>query len=239
MMTADFILSELTSAGTEEKAKHLSRFFKTGKGEYGEGDCFLGVIVPMTRSIAKANLQTPFEELQKLLDSKWHEARLCSLLILVERTKKKKLCSEEERERIFQFYLKNARRCNNWDLVDLSCPQLVGQYLLSRGDQSWLFQLAESDNLWEQRIAIVSTIAFIRQGLFDETFHLAKQLMNHPHDLIHKATGWMLREVGKQDKAALTEFLETYATRLPRTTLRYAIEKYPEPERLYFLNKKE
>ena len=116
---------------------------------------------------------------------------------------------------------------------------MVGQYLLSRGDRSWLFQLAESDNLWEQRIAIVSTIAFIRQGFFDETFHLAKQLMNHPHDLIHKATGWMLREVGKQDKAALTEFLETYATRLPRTTLRYAIEKYPEPERLYFLNKKE
>lgn len=238
-MAADFILSELVSAGTKEKAEHLRRFFKTGKGQYGEGDCFLGVTVPMTRAVAKANMQTPFDELQKLLDSKWHEVRLCALLILVERSKRKKLCNDEEQEKIFQFYLKNMRRCNNWDLVDLSCPQLVGNHLLNKGDRSMLYKLAESDNLWEQRIAIVSTIAFIRKGSFEDTLHLAKLLMNHSHDLIHKAIGWMLREVGKQDKSILTCFLETYAPRLPRTALRYAIEKFPEQERSYFLHKKE
>ena len=237
MIYADSILSDLQSVGTEEKAKHLSRFFKTGKGEYGEGDHFLGVVVPATRAIAKANLQISFDELQKLLDSPWHEARLCALLILVERSQKKKI-SEEEREKIFRFYIDNIRKCNNWDLVDLSCPQLLGQYLLANGNYSLLYKLADSNNLWEQRIAIVSTIAFIRKNIFEETFNLAILLMNHPHDLIHKAIGWMLREIGKKDQAALTSFLETYATRLPRTALRYAIERYPEHERLYFLKKK-
>ena len=161
MQTASFILDELRSVASTEKAAHLSRFFKTGPGEYGEGDSFLGIPVPLTRNIAKANLETPLEELQILLHSPWHEARLCALLILAERFKKRKT-TDEERTIIYQFYLKNTRRCNNWDLVDLSCPTLVGGYLLHQTDHSLLYRLAESDNLWEQRIAIVSTITLIR-----------------------------------------------------------------------------
>ena len=235
-MTADQILSELRAAGTPEKAAHLSRFFKIGPGQYGEGDRFLGVVVPQTRRIAKANIATSFLELQRLLDSPWHEARLCALLILVYRFKAKQT-SEAERTEIFQFYVRNARRCNNWDLVDLTCRDVVGEYLVDK-DRALLYRLAASENLWEQRIAIVSTWAFIRRSDYADTLALAKFLMTHTHDLIHKSVGWMLREVGKKDRKTLTGFLETYATRLPRTTLRYAIEHYPEEERQYFLKKK-
>ena len=213
ILTASFILDELQSVASTEKAAHLSRFFKTGPGEYGEGDSFLGIHSP------------------------WHEARLCALLILVERFKKRKT-TDEERTIIYQFYLKNTRRCNNWDLVDLSCPTLVGGYLLHQTDHSLLYRLAESDNLWEQRIAIVSTITLIRHDQFADTLALSKQLMNHKHDLMHKAVGWMLREIGKRDRNVLTDFLDEYATRLPRTALRYAIEHYPEEERQAFLRKK-
>ena len=237
MQTASFILDELQSVASTEKAAHLNRFFKTGPGEYGEGDSFLGIPVPLTRNIAKANLETPLEELQILLHSPWHEARLCALLILVERFKKRKT-TDEERTIIYQFYLKNTRRCNNWDLVDLSCPTLVGGYLLHQTDHSLLYRLAESDNLWEQRIAIVSTYAFIRRSDFADTLALAEKLMTHKHDLIHKAIGWMLREIGKRDRSVLTAFLEQHASHLPRTTLRYAIEHYTEAERQYFLKKK-
>ena len=235
-MTAAFILSELQSVGTPEKAVHLSRFFKTGPGQYGEGDQFLGVVVPQTRSIAKANKATPFDELQLLLDSPWHEARLCALLILVYRFQDRK-AMPEEREAIFRFYLKNMRRCNNWDLVDLTCRDIVGEYLVDK-DRSLLYRLAESENLWEQRISIVSTWAFIRRNDFGDTLELSERLIGHKHDLMHKAVGWMLREVGKQERQTLTDFLERNATRLPRTALRYAIEHYPEPERQYFLKKK-
>lgn len=235
-MTAAFILSELQSVGTPEKAVHLSRFFKTGPGQYGEGDQFLGVVVPQTRSIAKANKATPFDELQLLLDSPWHEARLCALLILVYRFQDRK-AMPEEREAIFRFYLKNMRRCNNWDLVDLTCRDIVGEYLVDK-DRSLLYRLAESENLWEQRISIVSTWAFIRRNDFGDTLELSERLIGHKHDLMHKAVGWMLREVGKKERQTLTDFLERNATRLPRTALRYAIEHYPEPERQYFLKKK-
>lgn len=235
-MTAAFILSELQSVGTPEKAVHLSRFFKTGPGQYGEGDQFLGVVVPQTRSIAKANKATPFDELQLLLDSPWHEARLCALLILVYRFQDRKVMPEE-REAIFRFYLKNMRRCNNWDLVDLTCRDIVGEYLVDK-DRSLLYRLAESENLWEQRISIVSTWAFIRRNDFGDTLELSERLIDHKHDLMHKAVGWMLREVGKKERQTLTDFLERNATRLPRTALRYAIEHYPEPERQYFLKKK-
>ena len=237
MKTASFIIDELQSVASTEKATHLSRFFKTGPGEYGEGDRFLGIPVPLTRNIAKANIDTPLEELQILLHSPWHEARLCALLILVERFKKKKT-TDEERCNIYQFYLKNTRHCNNWDLVDLSCPTIVGGYLLHQPDRSLLYRLAESDNLWEQRIAIVSTIALIRHDQFDDTLALSRKLMNHKHDLMHKAVGWMLREIGKRNRDVLSEFLDEYATRLPRTALRYAIEHYPEEERQDFLRKK-
>ncbi len=235
-MTADFILSELRSVGSAEKAVHLSRFFKTAPGQYGEGDLFLGVVVPQTRSIAKENQTVPLEELQKLLDSPWHEARLCALLILVLRYKDRKT-TQEDRDNIYRFYLKNTRRCNNWDLVDLSCRDIVGEYLVDK-DRSPLYRLAESDNLWEQRIAVVSTWAFIRRSDFTDILTLAEYFITHKHDLMHKAVGWMLREVGKRDRDTLTDFLERFATRLPRTSLRYAIEHYPEDQRQYFLKMK-
>lgn len=235
-MTADFILSELRSIGSAEKAVHLSRFFKTAPGQYGEGDLFLGVVVPQTRSIAKENKTTSLEELQKLLDSPWHEARLCALLILVLRYKDRKT-TLEDRDNIYRFYLKNTHRCNNWDLVDLSCRDIVGEYLVDK-DRSPLYRLAESDNLWEQRIAVVSTWTFIRRSDFTDVLTLAEYFITHKHDLMHKAVGWMLREVGKRDRDTLTDFLERFATRLPRTSLRYAIEHYPEDQRQYFLKMK-
>ena len=234
-MNADFIIKELQSVGTPEKAAILQRFFKTGPGQYGEGDVFLGVVVPHTRSIAKANLGTSMEEIAKLLQSKYHEARMCALLILVERFRK---APEKEREVIFAFYLANTSYINNWDLVDLTAPTIVGEYLLDK-DRAILYKLAESAGLWEQRIAMVSTYAFIRKNDFSDTFALSKRLFSHKHDLMHKAVGWMLRETGKRNRKALTDFLEEYATNMPRTALRYAIEHYPEPERQYFLKKKQ
>lgn len=233
-MTAAFVLNELLSMANQEKALFLQRFFKTGPGQYAEGDVFLGLIVPLTRSIAKANIQTPLAELQVLMDSEYHEARLCALLIIVEQFKKASLA---EREVLYEFYLKNARRINNWDLVDVTCPHVIGAYLLDK-DRSRLYELAASDNLWEQRIAMVSTVTFIRHREYTDTLALAEQLITHTHDLMHKAVGWMLREVGKKDRDTLTDFLEAYATRLPRTSLRYAIEHYPEEQRQYFLKKK-
>jgi len=233
-MNADFILEELQSVGTPEKAAILQRFFKTGPGQYGEGDVFIGVVVPHTRSIARSNSGTPKEDIAKLLQSKYHEARLCALLILVERFKK---APEEEKTVIFNFYLKNTSQINNWDLVDLTAPKIVGEYLLDK-DRAILYRLAESDNLWEQRIAIVSTYTLIRNNDFTDTFELSKRFLTHKHDLMHKAVGWMLRETGKRDPKALTDFLESFAPVMPRTALRYAIEHYPEPERQYFLKKK-
>ena len=233
-MTAAFVLSELQSMANPEKAAFLQRFFKTGPGQYAEGDVFLGLIAPLTRSIAKANKQTPLAELQVLMESEYHEARLCALLIVVEQFKK---ASEAVRKQLYDFYLSNASRINNWDLVDVTCPHVVGAYLLDK-DRSRLYELAESDNLWEQRIAMVSTVAFIRNREYTDTLALAEKFMMHKHDLMHKAIGWMLREVGKKDRETLSEFLEEYATRLPRTALRYAIEHYPEDQRQYFLKKK-
>jgi len=233
-MSVDFILKELQSVGTPEKAAHLQRFFKTGPGQYGEGDVFIGVVVPHTRCIAKANFRTSMKEIAKLLQSKYHEARLCALLILTERFKK---APEKEREEIFNFYLQNTSYINNWDLVDLTAPKIVGEYLLDK-DRAILYLLAESESLWEQRIAIISTYTFIRKNDFYDTFELSKRFLTHKHDLMHKAVGWMLRETGKRDRKALTDFLETFSPVMPRTALRYAIEHYPEPERQYFLKKK-
>lgn len=229
----------------------LSRFFKTGVGQYGEGDEFLGLKVPQTREIVKhAKLQVPFSEIQKLLVSKWHEVRLCGLLLLVEEMKAnfpRKADKPDmvdfkatQRHKIAQFYLQNATSANNWDLVDLSCEFILGPYLRFSGseDYSTLEQLAQSDNLWEQRIAIVTTLDFIRNGIYNPTLVLSKRLLNHKHDLIHKAIGWVLREVGKKDKDLLLDFLDTNYSDLPRTTLRYAIEKFPEGERKRWLNRK-
>lgn len=235
-MTADFILSELLSLRSEARAAGASRFFKTGKGEYGEGDRFLGISSPAVRAVAKANKAIPPEELQRLIESPWHEARLCAFLTLVYRTQGKRT-PEAEREWAYQFFMRNTAHCNNWDLVDLTCRDVVGNYLLHR-DRAPLYALAQSQDLWEQRISIVSTWAFIKAGEFDDTFTLVLQLRKHPHDLIHKAMGWMLREIGKKEQSALIDFLEQHAASLPRTTLRYAIERFTEAERHYFLHKR-
>lgn len=235
-MTAAAILDELRAAGSPEKAAHLGRFFKTGPGEYGEGDRFLGVTVPVNRAIAKAHIETPIDEIQRLVESEWHEARLCGLLILCYRYKRR-TTTDGEREAIVRFYLRNARHCDNWDLVDLTCRDILGEYL-ARRDRSILYRLAGSDCLWERRIAMVSTWAFIHRDDFADTLALAERLLGDPHDLMRKAVGWMLREVGKRDRATLTAFLEKHAADMPRTALRYAIEHYPEAERRYFMEMK-
>lgn len=233
-MTAAFVLDELLSVANPEKATFLQRFFKTGPGQYAEGDVFLGLVVPLTRSIAKANKQTPLPELQKLIESPYHEARLCALLIVMEQFKKAR---PEEQKKLYEFYLANTMRINNWDLVDVTCPHVVGAYLLDK-DRTPLYTLARSRNLWDQRIAMVSTVTFIRHREYTDTLALSEYFLTHTHDLMHKAVGWMLREVGKKDRDTLTEFLERHATRLPRTALRYAIEHYPDAQRQYFLKKK-
>ena len=234
----------------DNQRDHLMRFFKTGKGQYGEGDCFLGLKVPQTRAIVKeAKLLVDFGEIERMLYSQWHEVRLCALLLLVEEMKanmpKSKdteaslIIKAERREEIARFYIKHARQANNWDLVDLSCQYVLGVYIRLSGKENYsiLYNLAKSPDLWEQRIAIVSTLEFIRNGIFEPTIQISELLINHPHDLIHKAIGWMLREIGKRDKAVLLEYLEKNSGRLPRTSLRYAIERFPEPERQHWLKK--
>ncbi|MDR2621681.1 MAG: DNA alkylation repair protein [Dysgonamonadaceae bacterium] len=233
-MTAEFILRELLSVANPEKAKFLRGFFKTGKGQYAEGDIMLGIVVPLTRDIVKKSPALPLDEIQILLDSEYHEARLAGLLFLMKQFKKAK---ETEREKIFDFYLKNARKANNWDLVDVTCRDVIGLYLLDKDDRSVLYRLAGSDNLWEQRIAIVSTWTFIKNRQFDDTFAIAEKLLTHKHDLMHKAVGWMLREVGKKDRQTLVDFLEVHYKNMPRTALRYAIEHFSAEERAYFMRK--
>lgn len=212
------IFRALKEASDEEKKLVLPRFFKTGKGEYGEGDKFLGVIVPETRKVAKANKNASYELIEALLESEWHECRLCALLILIEKYKKTP-------EEAVQFYLCHLKGINNWDLVDLSAPYILGDYLVNRNDRQILYTLAQSPDMWSQRIAIVSTLMLIRNGQYTDTIALAEHFITTRHDLIQKATGWMLREVGKRDEPLLVSFLEANSTRMPRTMFRYAIEK--------------
>ncbi|KAA6342720.1 hypothetical protein EZS27_009558 [termite gut metagenome] len=216
------------------KREYLPKFFKTGKGQYGEGDKFLGVIVPNTRLVAKKYKDESFETLAELLQSEWHECRLCALLMLVERFKKS---DEEGRSCIYNFYLSQTKRINNWDLVDLSAPNIVGTYLLDKSRDN-LYSLAASLLLWDQRIAIVSTITLIKNNDFIDIIRLSEILLNHKHDLMHKAVGWMLREMGKKDNDLLVQFLEKHAAVMPRTMLRYAIEKFEEEERRYYMGLK-
>lgn len=215
------------------KREYLPKFFKTGKGEYGEGDKFLGVVVPNTRLVAKRHKDAPFDVMAELLQSEWHECRLCALLMLVERFKKS---DEKERKLIYNFYLSQTARINNWDLVDLSAPGIVGEYLKDKPREE-LYRLADSGLLWEQRIAVVSTYTLIKNNDFIDILALSERLLHHPHDLMRKAVGWMLREVGKRDEDLLVQFLEKYAKVMPRTMLRYAIEKFPEEERKEFMKR--
>ena len=221
------ITDELQAFSTEEKREVLPRFFKTGKGEYGEGDHFLGVAVPDTRTVAKQYKDISLNEIRNLMQSEWHEVRLCALLIMVEKSKKK---DETLRKQLFDLYLSQTSRINNWDLVDLSCRFIVGEFLLDKS-RDILYQLAQSPLLWDNRIAIVSTYAFIRKGQLDDTYVLSELMMKHPHDLMHKAIGWMLREAGKRDPERLYDYVMYHRAEMPRTMLRYAIEKFGPKER--------
>jgi len=231
-MDARQVMAALDREARPGKATVLARFFKTGKGEYGAGDRFLGVMVPQQRAIAKAFIALPLSELAKLLRSPIHEYRLTALLILTYRYPNG---TAVEQERIFRFYLAHARSVNNWDLVDVSAPNIVGGHLLDK-DRRILYDLVRSPILWERRIAIVATYAFIKRGDLDDTFRLAELLLADNQDLIHKAVGWMLREAGKRDEDALERFLVRHGTRMPRTMLRYAIERFPEQKRRRYLS---
>ena len=221
----------LRASARQGDAAFLQRFFKTGPGQYGEGDRFLGVRVPATRQVSRQSDGLSLDEVQALLHSPWHEERLLALLILVRRFERGDLA---RRQKIYRLYLRQTRFINNWDLVDLSAPNIVGAWLLDQ-PRSALDPLAQSANLWERRISVLATLAFIRQGEFADTLRLCEGLLDEGHDLMHKACGWMLREVGKRDPGALEGFLQRHATRMPRTMLRYAIEKFPEPQRKAWL----
>lgn len=224
------IIKELRAYSDDEKKAVLPRFFKTGKGEYGEGDKFLGVIVPNTRKVAKNHKDSPYIVIEMLLESEWHECRLCALLMLIEKYRK-------EPDEAVHFYLTHTKGINNWDLVDLSAPYILGDYLKDKTDRNVMYALAGSSVMWERRIAVVSTLMLIRDGQLDDTFRLAEMLIDSRHDLMQKSIGWMLREAGKRDEERLVSFLENHRHEMPRTMLRYAIEKFPEPERREFMRK--
>lgn len=231
------IQKEFKKSANPAKAKILQGFFKTKKGEYAEGDIFYGVTVPATRIIAKRFFsEIGLEETEKLLHSKIHEERLCALLILIEKYKNKKTTLVEQKK-IYELYLKNTKYINNWDLVDLSAQHIVGNYLyLHKSEQKILDTLAKSELLWERRIAILSTFYFIYKKEFSLTLKLAKVLLNDKEDLMHKAVGWMLREIGKRGGLIEEEkFLQTHYKQMPRTMLRYAIERFPEEKRVAYL----
>ena len=227
------IKEELNKLADPQKAKLLAGFFKTGKGEYGEGDLFMGIMVPNQRIIAGKFGELSLPDIEELLHSKYHEQRLTALFILVKKFKK---ADEKLREKIIKLYLKNYLYINNWDLVDLSAPRTLGAYLEDK-NRTILFELAKSDNLWKKRIAVLATFWFISKGDFTDSLKIAKILLNDKHDLIHKAVGWMLREIGKRDQEIEEKFLKTHYRTMPRTMLRYAIEKFSEEKRKFYLNK--
>ena len=234
-ITANKIEKEIIKQRNASKAKILARYFKTGKGEYGEGDFFLGISVPDCSNLAKKYKNLEISEVKSLLKNKYHEIRLISLIVLV--FKYNESSQEFERRKIVNFYLKNTKFINNWDLVDSSAYQILGNYLVDKKDRKIIYKLVSSKNLWEQRIAVVSTYAFIKKGESKDIFLICKKLFNHKHDLIHKAMGWMLREVGKNvSQKGLKIFLKENIKQIPRTTLRYAIEKFEDKERRRYLN---
>jgi 3-methyladenine DNA glycosylase AlkD len=233
MVNMKHLEREVRQSGNQERARACQRYFKTGPGEYGEGDIFLGLSVPQSRSIAKKYTGLDIQDLQKLLDSEIHEHRFIALLILLAKYRK---AEPSERKVIFDFYLRNTRSINNWDLVDTSAPGIIGNFLMDK-DRSILYELAKSESIWERRIAMLATFAFIRNSDFRDATRIAGVLLNDKHDLIHKAVGWMLREIGKRDRHAEERFLVKCYKTMPRTMLRYAIEKFPEEKRRFYLGK--
>lgn len=236
------VSSEISAAANPEQAKILERFFKTGPGEYGEGDRFLGVKVPQVREIVKKYRKLgTLEDVDLLTKSTYHEERLAGFLLLIElynASKKRK--DEASTAGIVDFYRSILDRGNNWDLVDLVAPKILGDRLSNARDaEPILMQLAGSENLWKQRVSIVATMPLIKKGMYDLTFDIAIYLIPHEHDLIHKATGWMLREIGKKDERLLMAFLDHYCTKLPRTTLRYAIERLEPRHRQQYMTMKD
>ncbi|MBN1150383.1 DNA alkylation repair protein [candidate division WOR-3 bacterium] len=226
---------DLKKAKNREKAFILQKFFKTGRGEYGEGDVFYGITVPYLRKLSARFAGADFFVLEKLLESEIHEERTLALFILI---RKFENGNESDRKAVFKIYFKKKKRVNNWDLVDLSAPKIVGAYLEDK-DRSLLYKLAASKNLWERRIAVISTYTFIKKGDFKDALNLSEILLDEKHDLIHKATGWMLREIGKKDESVLLKFLEKHCAKMPRTMLRYSIEKLDTKRRKYYLGKKQ
>lgn len=215
------IVQQLIALKDETIAQHSARFFKMGKGEYAQGDIFLGIRVPKVREVVRKNKKASLEEISELFASKYHEARLCAALLCVERYKN---ASKET----YEFYMQHMDALNNWDLIDTSAPHIIGKYLLDK-EKTLLYELAKSDNMWRRRIAILSTFTFIREGSFEDTLKIAQILLADKEDLIHKAVGWMLREVGNRDMQTLESFLKPHYKQMPRTMLRYSIEKFEKP----------
>ena len=235
MNTKELIIKELEKHKSIQKEELFKSFFKTGKGEYGYGDMFWGITVPDIRNVVKRYyIEVTLNEVKELINSEIHEIRLTGYLIL---TYKYEKGNTQEKERVTTFYLDNLTGANNWDLVDLSCCKILGMYLIDNPSKRYiLYKLVNSNNLWEQRISIVSTLAFIKINDFTDTLNISKILLKNKHDLIHKAVGWMLREVGKRDINVLKKFLDDNIKEIPRITLRYAIEKMEEKERKYYLS---
>ena len=231
-MTTDFEKAFLTQKD-DKQAKHLSQFFKTGKGQYGENDVFLGLKVGQTRAIVKEFWQKySISEIANFLKSPYHEIRLGALLMLIKKYENAEIGNKKE---IYETYIKNVEYVNNWDLVDMTAPNIVGDYVFNFGSTDDLWKLAKSSNLWSQRVSIVASWYFIKKGKFDYTLEICEKFFEHNHDLIHKATGWMLREVGKKDEKTLCDFLDKNACYMPRTSLRYAIERFEETKRKAYL----
>ena len=225
-------IQDLRARINKEKAAFFPRFFRTGPGEYGEGDLFLGVTVPNLRQVAKKHApRLTLNDLEEMLQSPYHEIRLLSLIVM---TLKYEQGNADVKGEMVELYLRNLHRINNWDLVDTSAHKIIGAYLYNR-DRGLLYDLASRDHLWSQRVSIIASLYMIQKGEFEDTLKLAEILKNHPHDLIHKAVGWMLREVGKRNLQSELKFLDSHYRSMPRTMLRYAIEKFEEPLRQEFL----
>lgn len=237
-MTAANFISDLkkSASRSNEDVAFMARFFKTGKGQYGEGDRFVGATVPEVRRVCKTYKDLSLAEIEKLLESPIHEARLGAVIVMAEQAKRAKK-DEAQKKALYDLYLRRTDRINNWDIVDSSAPQVVGAYLQDKS-RDILYKLAGSESLWERRISIISTLHFVRSGELAETFKIAKLLLGDKQDLIHKAVGWALREAGKKDRHSLLEFLDQHALAMPRTALRYAIEHLSPEQKQHYMSLK-